>query len=152
VGYGTGKPRLSLTTKRAPIVDATTDDLQLIVGVETVPAKLGDRVPSVKYKDKVYRIWTEVESFTNLAPDAPAYIVDRISGVITFAPAIRTRQADGRLEENPTPLAAIPEAGKEIRVWYWCGGGSAGNVAAETLTTLKDAIPGISVTNHSRAA
>ena len=152
VGYGTGKPRLSVTTKRTPILEATTDDLQLVVGVEANAAKLGERVPSLKYKDKVYRIWTEVESFTNLAPGIPAYIVDRVAGVITFAPAVRMKQPDGRLQENPQPLAAVPEPGKEIRAWYWYGGGPRGNVAAETLTTLKDAIPGVSVTNHARAS
>jgi len=152
LGYGTGKPRLTVTTKRTPIIDATTDDLRLIVGVETVPAKLGDRVPSIKFKDKVYRVWTEVDSFTNLASGTPAYIVDRMLGMITFAPAIRMRQPDGTLQDNPQMLATIPEPEKEIRAWYWHGGGSRGNVAAETLTTLKDAIPGISVTNRARAS
>src|SRR5262249_22746491 len=49
--------------------------------------------------------------------------------------------------EAPETLAEVPASGREIRLWYRTGGGSAGNVAAGTLTTLKDSIPGIEVTN-----
>src|SRR5262249_38103574 len=108
--------------------------------------------PSINYSGKTYQVWTEVDSFSNLPPNTPAYIVDRMLGTISFAPAIRTRRPDGTLIDNPLALAAIPEAGREIRAWYWHGGGTRGNVAAETLTTLKDAIPGISVTNRTRAS
>jgi len=152
LGYSTGKPRFSLKTKRAPIIEATIDAVQLIVGVETSRSQLNDRVPSIKYKDKIFRIWTEVDTFSNLPPNTPAYIVDRTLGLITFAPAIRMKGADGLLLENPQMLAAIPEPKREVRAWYWYGGGSRGNVAPETLTALKDAIPGVSVTNRTRAS
>jgi len=152
LGYGTGKPLLTLSVKRTPIVDANIDGVELIVGVEASPSQVGERTASIKYKDKTYRVWTEVDSFSNLPANTPAYIVDRMLGTITFAPAIRTRQRDGTLLDNPLTLAAVPERGKEIRAWYWHGGGTRGNVAAETLTTLKDAIPGVSVTNRTRAS
>ena len=48
-------------------------------------------------------------------------------------------------------LAAIPGAGREIRLWYRRGGGPEGNVEANTLTQLKDAITGVQVTNPSPA-
>ncbi len=44
-------------------------------------------------------------------------------------------------------LGEIPPAGMEIRAWYRCGGGEAGNVAACTLTVLKDSINNLSVAN-----
>jgi len=48
---------------------------------------------------------------------------------------------------GPQALAELPRADAEIRLWYFTAGGAGGNVAANTLTTLKDQIPGVSVTN-----
>src|SRR5262249_36125505 len=42
-------------------------------------------------------------------------------------------------------------AGREIRAWYPSGGGLRGNVAANTLTVLKDPIPGVAVNNPAAA-
>jgi len=151
-GCGNGKPGVSVTVKRAPIVEATSEDMRLIVGIEISAANVGERAPSIRFKDKVYRIWNEVDNFTNLEPGSTSYLVDRVSGVITFAPAVRMKQKDGTISDQAQALAAIPESGKEIRVWYWCRGGVQGNVAAETLKTLRDAVPGVSVTNHARAS
>src|SRR5262249_25613135 len=114
LGYGTGKPRQSVSVKTVPIFDATRGDLQPVIGVETPATQLGDRSPSVKYKDKVYRVWTEVGSFSNLSPNALAYVVDRMTGTVTFAPAIRTRANDGTLLDNPQLLASVPDVGREI--------------------------------------
>jgi len=51
------------------------------------------------------------------------------------------------MDQRPQALAELPRADAEIRLWYFHGGGAGGNVAANTLTTLKDQIPGISVSN-----
>ncbi|MCW5981094.1 MAG: baseplate J/gp47 family protein [Bryobacteraceae bacterium] len=151
-GHGTGAPRLSVTARRAPIVAATAEDLALVVGVEAGGDAIEGRAPSLSFQGSVYRVWSEVETFTDLAPDAPAYVVDRLSGAITFAPAIRLQTREGTLSETPQPLAAVPERGRAIRLWYWRGGGEAGNVAAGALTVLKDPIPGVSVNNPDRAS
>jgi hypothetical protein len=75
-----------------------------------------------------------------------------MAGTILFAPAARIRPTDGSgLEATPRALAAVPQAGREIRVWYRRGGGPDGNVAAGTLTNLKDPIPGVAVTNPQPA-
>ena len=48
---------------------------------------------------------------------------------------------------TPNALAAIPPLDAEIRAWYRHGGGIEGNVAANTLTVLKDPVPGVQVIN-----
>jgi hypothetical protein len=137
--------------RQPPIIAPTGDDLDLIVGIETPQQWIGERAPAIQYNQKTYRIWREVQNFTNLGPDGFVYIVDRLQGRITFAPAGRTRWHEGLLEEQPFVLAAIPPADREVRLWYRRGGGPAGNVAAGTLTVLKDPIAGLEVTNPAAA-
>ncbi|HYO49494.1 MAG TPA: baseplate J/gp47 family protein [Chloroflexia bacterium] len=150
-GVGTGFPGLTVQAKRPPIIAPTGDELDLVVTVEAAPGELGERVAALQYNGKAYRVWREVESFTNLGADPYVYIVDRMAGTITFAPAARMEGRDGALEDAAQALAAAPAANMEIRLWYRRGGGPAGNVAANTLTVLKDPIPGVQVTNPTPA-
>ena len=150
-GMGSGLAGQSVTVKRPPVIAPTGDGLDLIVGVEAQPGELGERVPAIKYNGKTYRLWRENESFTDLGPDPFVYIVDRNAGIITFAPAAQVAQPDGTLAATAQPLAAVPAAGREIRVWYRSGGGPEGNVAPNTITTLKDTITGVLVTNPDAA-
>ncbi|MBI5667950.1 MAG: putative baseplate assembly protein [Chloroflexi bacterium] len=147
VGKGTGLPGLSVTVRRPPIVA----ELDLTVAVEAAPGELDERAPAIQYDGRPFRIWREVENFTNIGPDPFVYLVDRNDGIITFAPAARVQNPDATLEETPQALAAIPPNGREIRVWYKRGGGPAGNLAPDVLTVLKDPIPGVQVTNPSAA-
>ena len=152
VGVGTGLPGLALNVRRPPIVAPTGDGADLIVGVEMAPDEVDTQATVIEYEDHVYRIWREVDNFTNLSPDRLAYIADRMAGSILFAPAVRIQRPEGNLEDPPQAIAEVPPAGREIRVWYRRGGGAEGNVAANTLTVLKDPVPGIQVTNPSPAA
>ena len=150
-GLGTGQPGLTVTAQQPPIVEPTGEPLDLVVGVEALADELDEPVPVIPHEDKVYRIWREVDNFTNLGADRWAYVADRMAGTIQFAPAARIRQ-DGALQDIPTALAEVPLPGREIRLWYRSGGGPSGNVVAGTLTVLKDDIPGIEVTNPRPAA
>jgi len=150
-GQGTGMPGLMVGAARPPIVAATGSELDLVVGVETEAQALPVGTPAVKFGDKVYRVWREVSHFTDLGANRFAYLADRLSGEISFAPAVRAPGADDGLEKTPSALAEIPPAGREIRLWYRRGGGPDGNVNAATLTVLKDPIPGVAVTNPGRA-
>jgi hypothetical protein len=150
-GHGTGQPGLSLTARRPPIVAPTDDGLDLVVGVEAAAEELDERVPAVNFQDRTFRIWREVENFTDLGPDAFVYVADRLAGTISFAPAARIPGADGQLTDQPIALAEVPTAGREIRLWYRRGGGLEGNVAADSITTLKDPVPGVEVTNPQPA-
>ncbi|MCI0398269.1 MAG: putative baseplate assembly protein [Chloroflexi bacterium] len=151
LGKGTGLPGLSVNVKRPPIVASTGDELDLLIGVAVEPAELDERAAAIQFEGQAYRIWREVENFSNLGDDRHVYVADRNSGKIAFAPAARLVGADGRLADTPQALAAVPPAGREVRAWYRRGGGPAGNVAANTLTTLKDPIPGLQVNNPSPA-
>jgi hypothetical protein len=151
VEKGTGLGGLSVTVSRPPIVAPTQAELDLVVGIEASGAELVDRAPAREFAGKSYRIWREVENFTQIGNDLFVYLVDRTTGTITFAPSVRTRDESGSLKEVPEALAAVPVAGREIRIWYQRGGGLGGNVAANTLTVLKDPIPGVSVSNPTAA-
>lgn len=89
------------------------------------------------------RPWSSVPLFRDPGPDVPAteagpdarvYLVDPESGTLAFG--------DGR-------RAAIPPAGSAaVARSYRYGGGSAGNVEAEQVTSLQSSLPGIrGVTN-----
>lgn len=147
IGKGTGLPGLVLTVHRPPIVA----ELDLTIAVEAQPGELDERAPAIQYDGRPFRIWREVENFTNIGPDPYVYLVDRNDGIITFAPAARIQNPDTSLEETPQALAAVPGNGREIRAWYRCGGGPDGNLAPDVLTVLKDSISGVQVTNPEAA-
>ena len=149
----TGLPGFRVMAKRPPIIADTGDELDLVVGVELRPSDVVDAdAVVISWDKKRYRVWREVDSFA-LAGDARnVYVVDRASGAIDFASAARLPQEDGLLEMAPAELADIPAAGREIRLWYRRGGGPEGNVVANSLTVLKETIPGITVTNPDPAS
>lgn len=146
VRKGTGLPGLSLQVARPPIVLPTGDDLDLLVGVETAPEEMEERAPARQLDGRTFRLWREVDSFTGLGDDRHAFVVDRTSGTITFAPAVRMGD-----QSAPAALAEVPPAGRDIAVWYRRGGGPEGNVAAGFLTILKDPVAGVEVTNPAAA-
>src|SRR6266496_668143 len=121
-GAGTGLPGLTVTARHPPIVAPTNEGLELIVGIEAEPGELSGRVRALEYNGKAYRIWSEVENFSNLGSRF-VYIADRMTGTITFAPAVQLKDADGQLDQIPQAVAEVPPAGREIRLWYCCGGG-----------------------------
>lgn len=165
VGLGTALPGQSLRVARPPIIAPTGDPLDLVVAVAANPEEAGDeRIPAILHADRSFRIWRKVDHFSEAAAsgaeeDPFVYVVDRNSGRITFAPAVsglrpgsdEASAAEASGDERPEMLAEVPAAGREIRVWYRRGGGLAGNVAADRLTLLKDQIPGVRVTNPTRA-
>ncbi len=151
VGIGNGLPGQTIKVKRPPIIAPTADGLELIVGVQTGEDERIDSEAAVQHDGVTYRIWREVDNFTNLGADRYAYVADRLAGTITFAPAIRMISPEGSLEPVPEALAHVPGPGRQIKVWYHSGGGPEGNVMANLLTTLKDPIAGVEVVNPQPA-
>ena len=156
VGVGDGTPGQVFSVARAPMA-RTTEALDLLVGVEAAPGELPAEAAAREWGGRTFRIWQPVWSFTASRPDAAVYVVDRAEGRIIFAPAIdpgppedASLAAPGA-PSAPSPVAAVPGPGREVRVWYRTGGGPAGNVAAGTLTVLRDAVPGVTVTNPEPA-
>jgi hypothetical protein len=148
-GKGTGMPGLSLSVRRPPIIAPTGDAQDLDVGVEATAAEIGT-ARNRQFAGKVFRMWEEAENFAEAGDDPHVYVADRTNGTITFGPAVQS-YAPGAAPQRPEALAAIPAAGREIRVWYRRGGGPGGNVAAGTLTSMKDPIAGVEVTNPMAA-
>lgn len=137
IGLGTGMPGQVLRTARAPIV-TTTEHHDVMLGVQTPAAEVGDGVPAREHDGRSFVIWQPVAGFAGVPADALVYHLDRSTGTVTFAPAV---------DAGGTAVAAVPPAGREVRIWYRVGGGSDGNVAAGTVTALRDPVPGVRVDN-----
>jgi hypothetical protein len=155
LGRGTGVPGLTLQLARPPVVLPVGAELPLVIGVEEDPEKLDTGAPTRAHSGKTFRLWTEVSSFAERGADPHVYVVDRFAGRVTFAPAARMRVDNGplgtvgALDDHLEALGGVPGVGREIRAWYWRGGGPDGNVSAESLTVLKTALKGAEVTNKS---
>jgi Baseplate J-like protein len=146
LGTGTGQPGLVLSSSKAPLV-STAEALDLLLGVEVPAGSVELGAAAREHQGKTYEIWRPVASFAGVGPQAKVYVVDRSAGMFTFAPALDLRR-EGVDAEN---LAAVPPAGAQIRFWGRAGGGPTGNVAANTLTNLRDPLPGVKVTNPEPA-
>ncbi len=123
-GWGNGLGGQSVQLRRPPIIADTGDRLDMVVGVEALPAELDERIPAREYEGKTYRLWRQVSHFTNLGEDRHVYVADRNSGLITFAPSVWMSRPDGeRAAATETlggvvkTLAAAPGLGSEIRAW-----------------------------------
>ena len=128
------------------------------------PAELGEGDPAIEWEGKTYQVWREVDNFSDLGAERSGVHRRSRRGRDRLCrrgrdvrgdrdsrdPATATATSDGAAHE-PRALAAVPRAGREVRFWYRRGGGTAGNVAAGTLTTMRDTISGLSVTNETPA-
>lgn len=144
LGVGTGEAGRSFTLRRGPLPRPLAVAETLRIGVEWQEGALPETARTISLDGRVFLLWDEVPGFRPGLPRR-AFIADRAAGRISFAPlsgVIRTGEAAG---------FEIPARGAEIRAWYLAGGGRAGNVAALTLTQLRQPVPGLSVTNPSRA-
>jgi hypothetical protein len=140
LGLGTGAPGQVLRARRAPLVITTEPD-DVLLGVEVGPQGAAEGATAREYGGRTYEIWRATENFAGATATERVYLLDRSSGTITFAPALEATQ----------PVAEVPAAGREIRLWYRTGGGPAGNVAAGLLTALRDPVAGVTVTNPEPA-
>lgn len=150
LGVGTGVPGQVVRAQRAPLV-TTAEAFDVMLGVQVPGAELTPGATAREYGGRSYEIWRKVESFAGAVATDRVYRLDRESGTVTFAPALDLRGPNGSTDVAPTALAAVPPTGREIRLWYRTGGGPSGNVAAGQLTTLRDPVPGVSVTNAAPA-
>lgn len=142
LGKTSGVPGQQFCIARAPVIRPTDDRLDFLLGVE-MPKGTPIAGLAVRIVDgRTYEIWREADNFADSDENDPIYQLDRSNGTIQFGPAKGSNIGAGR----------IPAKGLEVRAWYRRGGGKAGNVAAMTLTTLKDGPQGIEVYNPERAA
>jgi hypothetical protein len=146
VGMGTGAPGLEVSVRRPPIVAPMDDHLELVVAVEETEP-LPHEARAVQFEGKTFRVWREVANFAEIKADERVFVTDRRRGLIRFAPTAEIGDARGQLQFGEGAVGAIPPTGREIRVSYRTGGGAQGNVRPQSLTTLKDRIAGVNVTN-----
>lgn len=133
VGTGNGGPGQSFQLPVAPAVDGAG----VRVGIQ-VPEGATSSGQAVVVGDKSYRICREVQVFADARPGEAVYRLDRSSGVLSFS----------WYDPAGADAPAVPGAGMSVLVSYRTGGGEGGNVAAGTLTVLRDPLPdGIKVTN-----
>jgi predicted phage baseplate assembly protein len=131
LGESDGTPAQRFNLRNAPV-------LKPIDGVETLEVR--------EPESEQWRQWTLKEAFNESGEEDTHYMLDLTTGEIELGPSIRGRDPGGRLW---IPYGAVPPKGSTLRFTrYRHGGGRAGNVAAQALSMLKSAIPGVaSVTN-----
>lgn len=152
LGVSTGAPGQVFRLARAPVIADTGDGLDLIIGVEEPADEIPANARSREFGGKAFRLWQEVEGFWSADSNASVYVCDRHQGRVMFAPAVQQGGDSVDAGARAAALARVPPAGREIRAWYRCGGGSSGNLAPHMLDTIDGANPGVDVDNPARAA
>ncbi|MBK6318989.1 MAG: putative baseplate assembly protein [Dehalococcoidia bacterium] len=110
-------------------------------------ARDDDEYLEVFEPDGAWERWQEVPDFRDSREDDEHYVIDGVSGHLTFGPAVR--EPDG-LEHV---YGRTPIRGSALRfVRYRFGGGVIGNVGANTLTVLKSSIPYVATVTNRRPA
>src|SRR6266851_9036538 len=104
-GIGTGLPGQTITVASPPVIAPTGDPYDLLVAVEAPASELGPGALAISHAGRSYRVWREVESFTEPGPDRFVYLADRITGTISFAQAVEVALPDGTLDVAK-PIAA----------------------------------------------
>lgn len=141
LGTGTGLAGQRLLLGAPP---AVAGPVRIAVEAEGEQVAPGE---GVVVDGRSYRFWSQVDAFADALPTDTVFVLDHVTGTVTFAPALD--RGDGR----PRPLAVVPAEGRAVRAWYATGGGAGGNVAAGRLTVLRDPLAaGTTVTNTAAAS
>ncbi|HNP69959.1 MAG TPA: putative baseplate assembly protein [Kouleothrix sp.] len=130
LGVSNGSPGQSFRLRHAPTLMFDT--------IEVVPpGKPASEIPT----------WTRVANFAESTPASRHFVLDSLSGVVTFGPLLP--QPDGRNYR----FGAVPPDGHTIRVpFYQYGGGEIGNVPAGALQVLKSSYPQVRAVTNRRPA
>jgi predicted phage baseplate assembly protein len=130
LGTSEGIPAQAFDTRFAPLL-APADGETLEVGGAD-----GDWEP-----------WERRDSFADSRPDDRHFTLDLVHGQVRLGPELH------RPDGAPARHGSIPAKGAALRMSrYRHGGGRVGNVAADTVTTLRSAIPGVASVTNPRPA
>jgi predicted phage baseplate assembly protein len=97
-----------------------------------------------------YTTWKEVPDFSGSGSDCEVYTLDHSAGVVTFGDGVHGKiphwlSLDGSNSEiSDTPNIQVTQ--------YQYGGGSAGNVGANTITSMIDTVPFVAGVTNSLPA
>lgn len=144
MGHGNGDGGQSFTLRRAPVLRPMAETDVLRIGVEMATGQAAGDAQTITADGRTFVLWSEVAGFS-ARQDAQVYVVDRVTGRVTFGNGTGSGRAAG------ATLAAVPPERAQIRAWYLTGGGRAGNVASDVLTSLRKPLPGILIRNPDRA-
>lgn len=106
-----------------------------------------DEVVEVQNEDGEWIAWEERPDFADSQSTDRHFVLDSVSGEITFGPFMREPDGSGRY------YGAVPARNSQLRMSrYRSGGGAHGNVDRGKLTLLKSTVPYIDrVSNRARA-
>ena len=97
--------------------------------------------------DEGWQQWTAVEDFAASTAADRHFLLDPVSQLVLFGPAVREPQ--GGLRQ----YGAVPPRGARVRIRrYAVGGGATGNVGVRALQTLKSSIPFVAAVENRHAA
>lgn len=150
IGHGNGDGGQTFTLRRAPVLRPLGGTEVVRIGVETASGQPVGEASTVTTDGRIFVLWSEVAGFS-ARQGAQVYVLDRVTGRVTFGPGFGAARAAGATRVAGATLAAVPPEGAQIRAWYLTGGGRSGNVAAGALTCLRKPLPGILVRNPDRA-
>lgn len=111
-----------------------------------LPRRPGETVEVLNEQNE-WEPWIEREHFGASGPDDLHFVLDSVSGEVSFGP--RIREPNGQERQH----GAIPKIGSLIRFSHYNhGGGAAGNVVENTIRVLNSAVPYVDrVTNRKPA-
>ncbi len=154
-GHTGAQPGFFVTAANTPIVAPISGMDSLVVAIEINDQIKAHPKQRIKFNNKEFGIWNEVDDFSRVDKKDFVYTVDRVAGYIQFSPAYRHYSDHGEgnitLDENARTDLLLPPEGMEIRLWYCHGGGKNGNVPAGFLQVFKDTNPGLTVVNNTAA-
>lgn len=139
LGSSDGRPGQSFALADAPVVDATVwvDERAALTAAErtalreadpdAVETVSDDETDAAETLRRVWVRWRRVDDFLDSGSDDRHYVLDRLSGVVTFGDGI---------------AGAVPPVGRtNVRADYRTGGGEAGNVPAGAVASLVSSLP-----------
>jgi hypothetical protein len=145
LGSGNGETDLTFTFSNRPVLEGQVIEVKDVnipskTELKAIESEVGMDALRVKEEygeiKEIWVSWAEVNNFSLSGPSSRHYILDRENGKIIFGDGIR---------------GMLPPIGKNniVARRYVSGGGLRGNVASETITSLRKTIPNIDrVINH----
>ncbi len=129
LGVSEGVPGQRLTLKHRPVVPGGAAAILEVSGIDG------------------WQEWKQAQHFVDSTADDRHFVLDAVSGEVQLGPGVR--EPDGAFRN----YGAVPPKGARLRLRsYLIGGGRKGNVARNTITVLKSAIPYVSRVQNRRAA